>query len=172
MHYDEDGEIIVEEDRIGLILLWKADVVAVFVKTLNTQFPASSAAASRPNWMTQGRFVMTPQNLMDDIAKDLAHASGGESQQYGGVFISPNTVPQFGNLMRQLGRIEYDPFMQQVLKAARSSEGVNSNSGTDYDCYFPFILAELKIVSSRKQMKVECVPHSQSRDPRFANLFF
>ncbi|KAG1696693.1 hypothetical protein DVH05_017916 [Phytophthora capsici] len=106
------SRVNITEDDPAIILDWDLEALQEFVARAIARDGAPNPPA-RPGWLRT--FPPTIASLMDDIVTHLTQVAGG---RFGVVVLAPNNLSQYGNILRQIGLLEAEPFMQVNFAAA------------------------------------------------------
>ncbi|KAI9998990.1 hypothetical protein PInf_003662 [Phytophthora infestans] len=104
-----DEESIIETIMFGLTLQWNVKSVRDFVNAANSN---TISDEKRPVWISQSRGQITEQVFKSDVMACLAVVAGGPAQEND---LAPNTIWQHMNIVKRLGQIENDPFVQSCM---------------------------------------------------------
>ena len=143
-----------------LLFEWNEEIVDLFIEKSNA---ADDPKAPQPDWIKNG--PVTSQTLMGNIALHLDLAGGGDGLNNDSGYVAISSLNQFCNALRQLDRIETNPFMQEImLKLMRDCIPDESNVVSARNIY----LAKIRIMESASKIhKFPSLPMPSG----FINLF-
>ena len=96
----------------------------------------------RPAWISTFHGQMSAQSIKEDLTAYVASVGG--QQSFGGLFVAPNTVEEFGRVTAQLISVESSRYMQETMATAIALGNIIGLAS-------PFYLAKLAILDDNKR---------------------
>ena len=93
------------ENDPAVVFEWHFDVLAKFVEGAN-----QNSVLPQAFFISTDQGNMTVTSFLNDLMNLLSRVSGGRS---GNTILAPNTLSQYANIIKVLGEIEMNPWMQQ-----------------------------------------------------------
>lgn len=140
----------------GLLLKWNPNVVSRFSRQINAALQDPNRAAEIHEWISRNEhgLVVTKVGLMKSVVDLMKNM--GSKLSFGWIFLAPNDINKFSNVLGGLNFIQNNPFMQATMKA------VNAAHPTPAPIYLAsVVIAHNKEIATWKNLGLQRIQHDQ-----------